>query len=124
MQHAWRSHADLQGRFHPDDPDDLQVVIHQGGPRTSSRKAELAWVRVEALVDDVFEGVLLNAPVQLDRLIVGQRIRFVVAGGEYPVMVTEQYLAERADWQVTACDQCGLGVLFDAPSDLIAVVFP
>jgi hypothetical protein len=39
-------------------------------------------------------------------------------------MVTDKYLRERGAWTVHPCRQCGLSELFDAPSDLIRVVFP
>jgi hypothetical protein len=39
-------------------------------------------------------------------------------------MVTQKYLKERERWIVHPCDRCGLSDLFDAPSDLIAKVFP
>jgi hypothetical protein len=124
MQFPWRQHPHLQGRFHPEHADELQIIIHQGGPRTSTLKPELVWVRVIALRDDVFDAQLLDEPTQLDRIADGARVRFVMAGGEYPVMVTDGYLAERGDWSVGACDGCGLSVLFDAPSELVAVCFP
>jgi len=31
---------------------------------------------------------------------------------------------ERPDWSITPCNRCGLSELFDAPSDLMRVVFP
>jgi len=43
---------------------------------------------------------------------------------EYPLRVTAQYLAERSQWHIQACSGCGLDELFDAPSLLIAKVFP
>src|SRR5215471_14876033 len=32
----WREHPLLKSRFHPEFPDDLQVIVHDGGPRLSS----------------------------------------------------------------------------------------
>ena len=39
-------------------------------------------------------------------------------------MVTPKYLGERSEWAVSPCNKCGLRYLFDAPSDLIKVIFP
>jgi hypothetical protein len=39
-------------------------------------------------------------------------------------MVTDKYLAERRAWDILPCRKCGFSELFDAPSDLIRVVFP
>jgi hypothetical protein len=39
-------------------------------------------------------------------------------------MVTDKYLRERGDWIIHPCRKCGFSELFDAPSDLIRVVFP
>jgi hypothetical protein len=123
----WRRHPSLQGRFHPDFPDDLQVIVHDGGPRLTKRRPELAWVRVSQGngEDDVFHGRLLSQPKQLETVSEGDEIQFVAPeGGEHPLMVTSKYLCERPDWVIGPCRKCGLTELFDAPSDLIRVVFP
>jgi len=123
--HAWREHERLKGKFHPEHPDDVQVLLHDGGPRVTERRPELAWVRVTACSGSTFTGTVLNQPEQLVGVQQGSVVSFVVPeGGEHPLMVTEKYLRERADWIVHPCQQCGLTELFDAPSDLMAVVFP
>jgi hypothetical protein len=122
---TWRTHPKLAGRFHPEFPDDLQVLVHDGGPRLTDRRPELIWVRVTGADGDVFFGSVLNEPQQLKTVEQGSRIRFVVPeGGEHPLMVTEKYLRERPDWVIQGCNRCGLTELFDAPSDLIRVIFP
>jgi len=121
----WRRHPMLVGKFHPEYPDDLQVVVHDGGPRLSSTTSELVWVRAVSATDDHFEGKVLNRPTQLRSVHQDDLIHFVVpAGGEHPLMVRDKALAERSKWKVTACDRCGLTELFDAPSDLLAKLFP
>jgi hypothetical protein len=122
----WRQHPKLRGRFHPQAPDDLQVLIHDGGPRLTERRPELVWVRVTGGEGDVFTGVVLNQPHQLVTVSRGSAICFLVPeGGEHPLLVTEKYLRERPDWEVAIpCSCCGLTELLDAPSDLIRVVFP
>ncbi|HEY1187878.1 MAG TPA: hypothetical protein VGE74_09485, partial [Gemmata sp.] len=122
---AWQEHPKLQGRFHPEYPDDLQVLVHDGGPRLTRNAPELMWVRVTGCAGDAFTARLLNQPHHLASVKLGDEIRFVVPdGGEHPLRVTEKYLAERPDWGITPCNKCGLSELFDAPSDLIRVVFP
>jgi hypothetical protein len=37
MDSRWRDDPLLKGRFHPDFPDDLQVVVHDGGPRLTAK---------------------------------------------------------------------------------------
>ena len=122
---AWRRHPRLINRFHPDYADDLEVVIHDGGPRLTDRRPELAWVRVTGVEGDVFVGRLLNRPKQLVTVSEGAKIRFVSPeGSKHPLMVTSKYLNQRSDWVIDPCNKCCLTELFDAPSDLIRVVFP
>jgi hypothetical protein len=123
--HPWRTHPDLKGRFHPDFPDDVQVVIHDGGPRVTPHKPELVWVRVTDCTGSLFSGRVLNAPTQLTTVHEDQDIQFLLpSGSKYLVMVTSKYLAERDQWIIHPCDKCGFTELFDAPSDLIRVIFP
>jgi hypothetical protein len=121
----WRLHPRMKGRFHPDSPDDLQVVVHDGGPRLTAHRPELVWVRVMGCNDDVYHGRPLNQPHQLTTVSEEAEIDFVVPdGGKHPLMVTPKYLRERPDWIFGPCNKCGLTELFDAPSDLIRIVFP
>jgi hypothetical protein len=122
---AWREHRKLSGRFLPDHPDDLQVLIHDGGPRISHNPAEAVWVTVTGMEGEVFHGRVLNQPHNLRSVRQGSEIKFVVAdGAEFPVMVTDKYLRERGAWVIHPCRKCGFSELFDAPSELIRVVFP
>ncbi|MBI1914701.1 MAG: hypothetical protein HYS12_08185 [Planctomycetes bacterium] len=115
----------MQGKFHEEYADDLQVMVHDGGPRLTSRHPEIVWVRVDGGDGDVFTGYVLNHPHQLQSVAEGSVIRFIVPeSGEHPLMVTEKYLAERPHWEIIPCNRCGLSELLDAPSDLIRVVFP
>lgn len=125
MHTPWRMHESLRGRFHPDHPDDLQVIVHDGGPRITARRPEAVWVRVTGVREGIFSGVVLNQPHQLETIVAGSDIRFVVCRGlEHPLMATSEYLSQRPDWQVHPCTQCGLTELFDAPSVLLARLFP
>ncbi len=122
---AWREHPKLEGRFHPEYPDDIQVVVHDGGPRITENRLELVWVRVNWMDGDVMRARVLNQPFQLRTVRRGSEISCIVAGGiEYPVMVTDKYLQQRSHWIIRPCDECGFTELFDAPSDLIRAVFP
>ena len=125
MAFEWRTHQKLQGKFHSDYPDDLQVIVHDGGPRFTDRQPELIWVRVIGCLASVFKGLVLNQPQQLLSISKGTEICFVVPdGGGHPLSVSDKYLAERGNWIVDPCAKCGLSELFDAPSDLIGIVFP
>jgi hypothetical protein len=121
----WRSHPSLEGRFPPDYPDDTQVLVHDGGPRITQHHAELVWVRVSAVHADIFQGQILNTPHQLESVRQNDIITFIVPKtSQYSIMVTQKYLSERPKWTCHPCDKCGFDELFDAPSDLIAVIFP
>jgi hypothetical protein len=122
---VWREHPKLKGRFLPDYPDDLQVLVHDGGPRITRHPPEAVWVKVTGMEGEVFRGRMLNQPHNLKSVRQGSEIKFVVAdGAEFPVMVTDRYLREREAWVIHPCGKCGFSELFDAPSDLIRVVFP
>jgi hypothetical protein len=127
MSLSWNEHAKLRGRlFHPEFPDDLQVIVHDGGPHTSDRRPELAWIRVTECQDEVFTGVVLSKPSQLQNATQGARIQFIVPdGGPHPLQVTPNYMQERPSWRLLMpCKKCGLTELFDPPSQLLAVSFP
>ncbi len=125
MNAPWRQDPQLKQRFHPDYPDDLQVLVHEGGPRMTDNYPEVMWVRVEGTRGQAYVGTVLNEPRGLSTVKQGDQILFIVAAGcEYPLRVTEKYLAERPAWDVKPCDGCGLAELLDAPSDLIAKIFP
>ncbi|XZE19177.1 hypothetical protein SH449x_004490 [Pirellulaceae bacterium SH449] len=124
-EHPWRTDPALSGMFHPEYPDDLQVIVHEGGPRLTQALPELVWVRVTGKRAGAYEGTLLNQPLHLLSLRLEDKILFLSANvGNYPFMVTEKYLNERRDWYIKACDKCGMRELFDAPSDLQAKIFP
>jgi hypothetical protein len=122
---AWREHPKLKGRFLPDHPDDLQVLVHDGGPRITRNPPEAVWVSVTGMDGEVFRGRVLNQPHNLKTVHHGSEIKFVAAdGAEFPIMVTNKYLSERDSWVIHPRQKCGMSELFDAPSDLIKVVFP
>ena len=126
VAYEWREHPKLRGRLQPQHPDDVQVLVHDGGPRLTDRRPEAVWVRVVACSEgDVFTGEVLNQPQQLTSVRQGDRVQFVVPdSGPLPLMVRPKYLAERGGWTIHPCNKCGLSELFDAPSDLIAATFP
>jgi hypothetical protein len=125
VPHEWRKHPALLGRFHPEHADDLQVLVHDGGPRISDRKPELVWVTLTASHGEVFTGKILSRPSQLQTVNEGDEIRFIVPrDGQQPLYVSEKYLRERPDWIIHPCKDCGLSELFDAPSELMKAIFP
>lgn len=122
---AWRSHPKLKGRLLADHPDDLQVIVHDGGPRITTLAPEAVWVSVTGADGDVFRARVLNQPFHLQSVGEGSEIRFIAPDpAAQPVMVTEKYLRERDDWRIHPCIKCGFAELFDAPSDLIRATFP
>jgi len=148
MAGEWREHAMLKGRFRSDCPDDLQVIVHDGSPQISRIEPEIVWVTVTGMEGDLFRGRLRNQPHALKTIRQSGEIRFVMPAGNAPaellalaaahlglqqpplagwlapILVTEKYLRERAAWVIHPCRKCGLTELFDAPSDLIAALFP
>jgi hypothetical protein len=123
--HPWRTDSRLKDRCHPDFPDDIEVIVHDGGPRTTDRSPELVWVTITSVERDVLKGRVLNQPNQLTKVRADDLISFVVpSGGRHPLLVTEQYLRERNDWLIHPCDRCGLTELFDPPSVLMRAAFP
>ena len=123
---SWRQHPKLQGRFHPEFPDDLQVIAHDGHPRISGHGAELVWVRVSAAEGDVFRGKILNTPVRLTSVAEGTEILFIIPdAGEHPLHVSAQYLAQRGSWRLLMpCQKCGLTELLSPARDLFRSTFP
>src|SRR5262249_34424144 len=109
----------------PEFPDDLQVIVHDGSTH-ASRRPEVVWVQVTGCQGNIFSGVVLNQPNQLQSVAEGSNIQFVVPeSGPYPLMVTTKYLEQRSSWRLLQpCRKCGLSELFDAPSDLVAASFP
>lgn len=125
MANEWRNHPQLVGRFHSESPDDLQVIVHDGGPRMTDRRPEAVWVRVLAARSDLYEAEVLNQPQQLATVKQGDRIQFVIpSSGKSLIMVRQKYLNERSAWIISPCNKCGASELLDAPSDLIAKTFP
>ena len=120
----WRQHPKLKDRFHPDMPDDLQVLVHDGGPRLTQNSPEMVWATVTACKGGVFSARILNTPHQLESVAEGSEIQFIAPSSDFLLMVTDKYLSERPEWSIQACNTCGLDELFDAPSDLIKAVFP
>lgn len=121
----WRNDPLLKGRFHPDFPDDLQVIVHDGGPRLTKNAPELMWVSVVGMSGRAYRGKLLNKPIGLESVKLGDEILFLAGPkGIDPFYVTPKYMRERERWHVSPCNKCKMPELFDAPSDLIAVVFP
>ncbi len=101
MSSDWRVHPKLKDRFLPDFPDDLQVIVHDGGPRTTRHAPEAVWVTVNGVSGDVFQGRVLNQPLNLQTVKQGSEIKFLMPDGcEQPLMVTHKYLRERESWVI------------------------
>jgi hypothetical protein len=131
MEAPWRDDPLLAGRFHPKHPDDLEVVVHDGGPRLSAIPPELMWVRLHGVAFDgaqerrVYRGALLNQPHRLPNLTLGEEILVLPAkGSPHPIRTSARYLEERSAYDVVPCTKCGFSELFDPPTALIAKIFP
>jgi hypothetical protein len=123
----WRTDPGLRGRFHPQYPDDLQVLVHDGEPRRTGKRTEVCWVRVDAGegTGGLYEGTLLNQPHALATVKAGDRIRFLSgAGGKHPLYVTAEYLAERDSWEIQPCPNCGFHEALDPPTVMARTRFP
>jgi Uncharacterized protein conserved in bacteria (DUF2314) len=121
----WQTHPKLRGKFHPEYPDDLQILVHDGGIRFSQSPPELLWVRTVGMDADVFRGQVLNQPESLRLVRQGETVQFIVPEvGPHPILARPKYLAERKDWNISPCQRCGMTELFDAPSDLMKKIFP
>src|SRR5213078_1242072 len=145
---VWRSDPELSARFHPQYPDHVQVVLHDGEPRRTQRKPETCWIEVTALharvrfasvarapgaplatervhwiERPVYRGTLLHATHALT-IQNGQSLLFVVVPGiPYPLQVDEAYLAERVQWAFRPCDRCGADQGLDLPTTMARTRF-
>ena len=122
----WRNDPKLLGRFLPDYPDDLQVIIHDGGPRFTDKPPELVWVRVTGRESTAFRGTVLNQPSGLKTVKQGDSILFLACKDKkhHPFLIGDRYLQERGKWVIEPCNKCGFTELFDTPPDLIHKIFP
>jgi hypothetical protein len=121
---SWRTDPRLSARFHPDFPDDLQVLVHDGGPKISRNPPELIWARVVGERDGDYEAIALNQPYQLASVKEGGRFVFRVReAAPHPFLVSEEYRSDRQQWQVEPCTACGVDELLDPPSRLASLSF-
>jgi len=123
QEKIWRTDPRLMGRFHPRNPDHVLVLVHDGSPRLTSAQPEKVWVRLIASEADLYRGRILNTPEQVISVSQGSEI-WLKPSQHLPVFLPEKYMRERRHWQVNPCEQCGFAELFDAPSELIAWMFP
>lgn len=122
--HTWRTHPLLLEHFHPMAADDVQILVHDGGPRVTDKAPELAWGTViEQIGERLFAARLLSAPQRLETVRKGMVVKLVAHEVGPPLMVTDLYLKERARWVISPCKKCGFTELFDAPSTIQRVVF-
>jgi len=150
----WRTDPLLEGKFHPQFPDDTQALVHDGDPRRTRRGPELCWVRIQRVARaptrqllhvsaiespetagrppstiepsrHVYIGELLNQPHTLQSVNRGDRIKLIsVHGIPHPLHVTDEYLGEREEWAISPCHKCGATECFDPPSVMARFRFP
>lgn len=147
---SWRADPDLQGRFHPQHPDDLQVIVHDGEPRRTQRGPEACWVRVTGIAGSlrlptappnvpppvpghalqwsertIYVGTLLNAPARLTTVREGDPIPFIHAPGlPHPLYITPEYQHERPSWCFVPCTGCGADQALDPMTTMARTRFP
>lgn len=130
----WHSDPALNGRFHPEFPNDVQVLVHEGSFRFTHARPEVMWARISDRVMikgaqgrriGAYRAMLLNQPFELQTLHQQDEI-LLVGHAHYPysIRVSELYLTERTDYDILPCNQCGLPELFDRISVLTATTFP
>lgn len=120
---VWHEDPALKDRFHPDFPDDVQVLFHDGSFRFTNVHPEGMWVSIkkmkEFVLDDesvyrVYEGVLLNQPHNLKSVKVNDTVMFVAHENyDIPIFVTQAYLNDRLNYRIIPCNKCGLPEAFD-----------
>ena len=126
MSKEWENCAALLGRTHPNYPDDLQVVVHQGGPRFSSLPPEYIWVKIIGYDQGIFKGTIRNKPHNLTDYKLGSEILFHIPSNKSckPVMLTQEVVHESKQWTVVPCTKGYNEILFDPPSKFVEKIFP
>src|SRR5436305_12270540 len=89
MANEWREHPMLKGRFLPNHPDDLQVVVHDGGPQVTRNEPEIVWVTVTGMDGDLFRGRVQNQSHSLQTVHRGDEIKFIMPEGNAPAALRE-----------------------------------
>lgn len=147
---TWRADPSLQGKFHPQYADDIEVIVHDGEPRRTKRTPEGCWVRVNAQAGalripqappgtqppvpaasvqwserPIYSGTLLNKPHGLTTVREGSTVQFVFAPGlPHPLMITPEYQRERPGWLFVPCNGCGADQGLDPPTTMARTRFP
>ena len=117
----WRDDPALAGRFHAQDPDDLEVTFF------FPAAAEHMWVRTTAHAPAIggYEGELLNTPFATGTgLATGAQVAYRVPTGAIgPVWVSPAVRSNLEHWSAK-CDSCGFDLLLEPAKDIIARQFP
>ena len=94
----WRRDLRLSDLWHPEYPDDIRALLHDGGPLFRTAAPELVWVRLTDRVDDgIYRATLLNQPHGLTNRRQGDVIHVVVADGAHRLIyMSDRYLYERS----------------------------
>lgn len=117
----WCDDPALKGRFVPGYSDDLQVLVHDGGPKFSDLAPELIYARIVAVDGEVYRAIALSQPRRLLSLKAGDTFMFIASHtAGRPTLVCEAYRRERRRWRISPCQGCGQSEAFDPPSALLA----
>lgn len=125
LEHPWRAAPALAGRFTvPGYPDDLQVLVHDGGPKFTESPLELIWARVVSQEGCDFFAIAANQPTGVHAVRHGEMFAFRASAGlPHPLMVSADYRRERSRASIEPCERCGADELLDPPSRLVAHAF-
>jgi hypothetical protein len=115
-----------KGRIHPELPDVIQVIVHDGVIGESDRRPILSWVRVTECDEAVLSGTVISKDIHLRETKEGSHILFIVPDeGAYLLQITRRYILDRSLWRLLMpCKTCGLTELFNSPFELVGLSFP
>lgn len=118
----WHGDPDLQGLFHPDCPDDVEVLFFFPHKRVK----EKMWVRLQQIRPDIggYQGELLNSSYTLNALTKGRQIMLRKSPGlPAPFYLTPEMLENQRDWDIH-CTSCGFDAVFRPIGELASMQFP
>jgi hypothetical protein len=105
---VWHDDPALEGRFHADYPDDVQMLIHNGSFRFTRNAPEVVWVRITSRMeferDDgkqatAYKATLLNQPHHLEGFEKGDDVLFLAdADYEHTVYATREVCASAPEF--------------------------
>jgi WD40 repeat protein len=116
---SWRNDPVLRGKFHPEYPDAVAVIVHEREGGIAGHKPVSMWVELFDKRGDVYVGTV-RSESPLSTVSEGDTLLFVaVEKAKQFVHITPQYLEERKSWRFEPCRKCGFPMGFEPPSVLL-----